>query len=174
MSQETFAGSAVNRLYDFLSPFLELLQETPIEKISLQNVADKAGVGRVTFYRHFSSKQELIEYKLQALWDRYNNEHRLAELTEGLLEEKWFFDFFYENRALLQQLYEQGMFLYTHDFMIKIFSPSIDIPEDTRFAVSFLTYGLLGIITAWAADGFKESTDEMISLFRKYNRTEIY
>ena len=154
--------------------FLELLQETPLEKIRMQDVADKAGVGRVTFYRHFSSKQELIEYKLQALWDRYNDEHNLSELPNEAFEEKWFFDFFYENRSLLKQLYDQGMFSYTHDFMINIFSPTVEIPEDSRFTVSFLVYGLLGIITAWAADGFKESTEEMIALFRKYNRTEIY
>ena len=152
--------------------FLELLKNTPSEKISMQDIADKAGVGRVTFYRHFSSKQELIEYKLQTLWDRYNSEHESGDLSYGPLKEKWFFDFFYENRSLLMQLYNLDMFSYTHRFIISLFAPDPDTLQDTRFAVSFLSYGLLGIITAWVADGFKENTEEMLSLMRKYSQND--
>lgn len=35
----------------FSNTMLDLLRDTPIERIRMQDVADRAGVGRITLYR---------------------------------------------------------------------------------------------------------------------------
>lgn len=145
---------------------LDLLRDTPIEKIRMQDVADRAGVGRITFYRHFSSKQELIDYKLQALWNRYTETHQ-TERTD-----QWFFTFFYENRELLTRLYRLNLFSCTHDFIVGLFASEYAASPESRFAVAFLSYGLLGIVTTWAADGFRKSTEEVLALAHQYHLTD--
>ena len=39
----------------------ELSQNQPLEKITIKEITDKAGVIRPTFYNHFQDKYELIE-----------------------------------------------------------------------------------------------------------------
>lgn len=42
--------------------FKELVKKTPIEKITIQEITDGAGVIRPTFYNHFQDKYQLLEY----------------------------------------------------------------------------------------------------------------
>ena len=39
---------------------LGLIQERPYEAVTVQNIIDRADVGRSTFYSHFRSKEELL------------------------------------------------------------------------------------------------------------------
>lgn len=40
----------------------ELTESRPIEKITIKEITDKAGVIRPTFYNHFQDKYELLEW----------------------------------------------------------------------------------------------------------------
>ena len=42
--------------------FKELVAVTPVEKITIKEITDKAGVIRQTFYNHFQDKYELLEW----------------------------------------------------------------------------------------------------------------
>lgn len=42
--------------------FKELTLKQPIEKITIKEITDKAGVIRPTFYNHFQDKYELLEW----------------------------------------------------------------------------------------------------------------
>ena len=42
--------------------FKELVLTTPIDKITIKDITDKAGVIRPTFYNHFQDKYELLEW----------------------------------------------------------------------------------------------------------------
>lgn len=37
-----------------------LMEQMPFEKISISDIAKKAGVGRATFYRHFKTKEDVV------------------------------------------------------------------------------------------------------------------
>lgn len=42
--------------------FKELVLQKPVEKITIKEITDRAGVIRVTFYNHFQDKYELLEW----------------------------------------------------------------------------------------------------------------
>ena len=42
--------------------FKGLVLEKPVEKITIKEITDGAGVIRVTFYNHFQDKYELLEW----------------------------------------------------------------------------------------------------------------
>ncbi len=44
-----------------------LLMERGYERLTIQNILDHAGVGRATFYAHFSSKEQLLEESIDGL-----------------------------------------------------------------------------------------------------------
>lgn len=56
---------------DIGTAILELMRAKPLEKITVDELSAKANVGRATFYRQFSSKQEAISYKLNQDWQKF-------------------------------------------------------------------------------------------------------
>ena len=53
-----------------INSFKELVMTTPVDKITIKEITDKAGVIRTTFYNHFQDKYEVIE---QILWQEIIN-----------------------------------------------------------------------------------------------------
>lgn len=52
-----------------LDAFVVLLMERGYEKLTIQNLLDKAGVGRATFYAHFQSKEDLLSQSIARMRD---------------------------------------------------------------------------------------------------------
>ena len=44
-----------------IASFKELAKHTPIEKLTIQEIAENAGASRSTFYHHFQDKYQLLE-----------------------------------------------------------------------------------------------------------------
>ena len=49
----------------------DLMLHTPLEKISVQDIVDHAGVGRNTFYYHFADKYDLVNWYFQDTATRF-------------------------------------------------------------------------------------------------------
>lgn len=58
---------------------LILLQEKPLENISVKEIVEKAGVNRSTYYRHFREKEEVARH-----FYRLRLEEALATAYEGI------------------------------------------------------------------------------------------
>src|SRR6476659_5943917 len=48
---------------------VELMQERPFKAITVQDVLDRAGVGRSTFYTHYSDKDDLFLSDVEDFWE---------------------------------------------------------------------------------------------------------
>jgi AcrR family transcriptional regulator len=46
----------------FINVFCELYSQKPIEKISVQEITNKAGYNRSTFYQYFTDIYELLDF----------------------------------------------------------------------------------------------------------------
>ena len=70
--------------------FIDLFYEKSFEEITIQEIADRATINRVTFYAHFQDKFALLEYTLREMI----RQHIYEQLPEGV-------QFSPENLALL-------------------------------------------------------------------------
>src|SRR5437660_10097620 len=52
------------------SALMELIQEKPIDDVTVQEVLDRASVGRSTFYLHFNDKNDLLFSQLEKFPDK--------------------------------------------------------------------------------------------------------
>ena len=57
----------------------ELLTERKYEQITVQNIIDRANIGRSTFYAHFETKDMLLQAMCQELFEHIFAEHPAAE-----------------------------------------------------------------------------------------------
>jgi AcrR family transcriptional regulator len=61
------------------SAFTELLLEKPYEEILVQDILDRAGVGRTTFYAHYFDKEDVLNSMTEQMLEMFT--HQLAHAT---------------------------------------------------------------------------------------------
>ena len=80
----------------------ELLEDKSVEKISVSELVERAGIGRVTFYRNFSNKEEVLKRSFNMELQAWLSERQidLSDWTDGQLLSalRQFFDFWYEQQ----------------------------------------------------------------------------
>ncbi|HIX70039.1 MULTISPECIES: TetR/AcrR family transcriptional regulator [Enterococcus] len=162
-----------------------LAQDKPINKISVQEIAQKAGINRQTFYYHFSDKKELLRWFYQT--------DSLGYLTSSELSlENW------QEQALkmLKAMKEKGAFYqatvaYQRDLLEESFSQIVmplfrrlfeDVDHeqllsdrDKEFYGRFFAYGCSGMLVAWIREGFQETPlDLATQFFQMAKDTEFF
>ena len=81
------AKSAVDTL--LAEALKELAEKHPIEKITIKEITDRAGVIRPTFYNHFQDKYELLEWIIME--DLLKP--MIPLIKNGMLDQAWIFLF---------------------------------------------------------------------------------
>ncbi len=55
---------------NIINSAIDLFTENGIEQTKFRDIARKAGIGKSTLYRYFSSKQQLIDYLMEKIWQK--------------------------------------------------------------------------------------------------------
>lgn len=128
--------------------FKELVLEKPVEKITIKEITDRAGVIRVTFYNHFQDKYELLEWICR---EEVVNPTR-SLLKNGMSREAVIFIF----KALLQnrEFYRRVAHTQGQNSFESIISQLISgVTEEYLNSAGFKKSGKYSWLTAgWVAD----------------------
>lgn len=149
----------------------ELMVTTPLEKISVNDIVDHAGVGRNTFYYHFEDKYDLVNWYFQSGITQFLVERSaysswdslLAALETYFLENKVFYcnALAYNGQNSLQQ--------YMFDYLRSIFEQNArelnpDISSDEAQKVGqFFAGAMMGILIPWVFSGMKSNALSNVS-----------
>lgn len=145
---------------------IRLMREKKIEKISVKEIADMAGVGRATWFRNYTSKSEALTFKLVQVWNRWADERAIAVRNRfELANAKDFFQFNYEIKHILQVVYDSKMQSVVYDAFYQVMMPQYGANAKECYQARFYSYALFGLLDEWIKRGFKESPDEMVQIF---------
>ena len=145
---------------------IRLMREKKIEKISVKEIADTAGVGRATWFRNYTSKSEALTFKLVQVWNRWADERAIAVRNRfELANAKDFFQFNYEIKHILQVVYGSKMQSVVYDAFYQVMMPQYGANAKECYQARFYSYALFGLLDEWIKRGFKESPDEMVQIF---------
>lgn len=144
----------------------ELMVTTPLEKISVNDIVDHAGVGRNTFYYHFEDKYDLVNWYFQSGVTQFLVERSAYSSWDALL--KAIEDYFLENKTFYcnalayngQNSLQQYMFEYLCSIFMqnyKELNPSVT-KDENRLVGRFFAGALMGILIPWVSGGMKNST----------------
>lgn len=88
---------------------LGLMEHEPFAKITVSQIAGKAGVARLTFYRHFETKENILAWYLEGLFETYTLERKERPVPD--LEDDLALCFIYweRNAKTLQALSRNGL-----------------------------------------------------------------
>ena len=150
----------------------KLLSERPLDKITIQDLADDCGVSRMTFYYHFKDIYDLIEWSLEEdaakalagmkTYDTWQKGY--LQILHQLLDNKNFILCVYHS-VNPNQL-ERYLHMMTYDLLISVVNEQAkDIQvsqKDREFIANFFKYGFVGITLDWIRAGMKEDPAVMI------------
>jgi AcrR family transcriptional regulator len=167
------------------SALVALIQEKPIDDVTVQEVLDRASVGRSTFYLHFRDKDDLLlsqferflETMSTALSIRKEESHRVVPVAE-------LFAHIGDQKKLYRTLADSGRLNEFFDLAQGYFARGIEqrLTESRRLSnlrlsklpqrelaahASALAGSVLSLLRWWLDRGAKESPRAMDELFHR-------
>jgi len=145
---------------------LNLLKEKKLADISVSELTEMAGVGRVSFYRNYQTKEDILREESDRLIQEWG---KLYEANPESAPETLFpslFDFYREHRDFYTTLYEAGMSTIMMDTIISTIQITPEMPNLEAYMKSFWAYGIYGWMLEWIKRGMQESGSELIGLFQ--------
>lgn len=149
---------------------IELLKEKPLSAISVSEITQKAGVSRMTFYRNYSSKEDIFEKYMDYLIECYHREvmeksrHASYIRYENILLG---FEHFRQNSEFVLCLLNSRL---GSNLRAKIIQNELDLSlssqgdEKSRYITIAYANALFGVMTEWVQDGMKDSPEELAQL----------
>ena len=149
--------------------FIRLLNERPLDKITIKDIVDDCGISRNTFYYHFQDITALLEHVLNADVERVLSQHLdMDSWEDGFISALVYHIYNSVSRERVERyLYSiagEVMRLYVsriteqveHAAHKKVF------PEDQKMVVDFYKFALVGMILDWLNTGMKKDPEELI------------
>lgn len=154
----------------------ELLKEKTINKITIGDICEKAGVRRQTFYYHFSDLPELVEWTFYTEVESVLKENRTyRNWEEGF---SGIFKLAKEEKSFIMNIYHGVSVDLLQDYLCKLTFPLLkkvvdevcsslnidDVSEtDKGFIERFYTIAFVDILISWVAKGMREEPKDIIN-----------
>ena len=161
---------------------MSLMIEKGYESITVQDIIDRADVGRATFYAHFADKQSLLSSRLEDLRGRLLQEQRATLMTVGngadaLSFSRAMLEHASESLPLWRKLAgeESGAFVLAriHEMLAELVRNDVAAMGCTQRGaerealIQYLTGGFVALMTWWLNAGARLSVDEIDTRFGK-------
>lgn len=140
---------------------LSMMHDIPYRNISISALSDKAGLNRSTFYRHFTTTDDVIIYYLNKLCNELVK--RLPEISEMSLPKFVFiyFSFWEDYKDFLSLLKENQMLhLLLQQFMPRMGDELLG-ERVNLYVYYFIAGGVWNLLEKWLEDGANLSAKEL-------------
>ncbi len=139
---------------------LYLLKKNKYQDISINDIITKAGVSRMTFYRQFYDKKEVLKYILDTRTDEYIANHLNSSLSieERILQGV---TMILERKELAKIVIEADLYY----LIVDEFAKAITVKKD--YYNSFLIGGLASIFYYYISENRNEPAQELADIIIK-------
>lgn len=149
-----------------------LLLQKPLDKITINDIAEDCGINRMTFYYHFKDIYDLVEWICEEEARRALAGKKTYDTwQEGFLQ---IFEAVKENKPFIMNVYHSvsreqiEIYLYklTYDLLIGVVeeqSAGMNVrEEDKKFIADFYKFAFVGLMLDWIRHDMKEDPNIII------------
>ncbi len=158
--------------YRLADSIKKLMATTPLDRITVKEIADGCGVTRQTFYRNFADKYDLVNWYFEKLAQKSFKQMGVRlTLREGLLEK---FTFLQAERSFFTQAFRSNdsnsLIQYDYECILKFYTGVITrktgkpLEPDVAFLLEMYCRGSIYMTVEWAAGGMKLPPEKMADL----------
>lgn len=148
---------------------LELLNEKPYKQINITELTEKADLSRRTFYRHFTTIDEVLDFTLEQIYEqftKYSLEQNITNLKSTIYV---YFSYWEKRKSFLFTLKENELlFLLQNKFSPRNHQSEnavINIKKDViEYAVWFTSGAIWSLLIKWLEDDTKYTPNEMATI----------
>lgn len=149
-----------------------LLRTKPLNKITVQDIADECGVNRQTFYYHFQDIYDLVEWTYIEDTEKVLKENKTYETwQDGFLavftlarKDKTFIDNIYRSVSL--EMLEQYLYRLVYPLLKNVVDEKAEgktvRDENKKYIADFYKYAFVGVLLDWIRRDMKESPEEIV------------
>ncbi len=149
-----------------------LLLQKPLNKITINDIAEDCGINRMTFYYHFKDIYDLVEWSFQedagrALAGNKTYEtwqQGLLQIFEAMLDNKPFISNVY--RSVSREQVETYLYKITYDLLegvVEEQARGMSVrEEDKAFIATLYKYMFVGLMLDWIRRDMKDDPEEMV------------
>lgn len=149
-----------------------LLLKKPLNKITINDIANECGINRMTFYYHFRDIYDLVEWScLEDARRALDEKKTLDTWQQGLLQ---IFQSVRENKPFIMNVYR----CVHREQVEKYLEPLVDSlvmdvlnegaagalvrEEDKNFIAKVYSYVLIGLMLDWIRDDMRQAPEEIV------------
>jgi AcrR family transcriptional regulator len=171
------------------SALIAMILEKGYERVTVQDIIDRADVGRSTFYAHFRDKEDLLVFGLEELRSAFQPDHQHAGDSHGRTRTASptlaVFEHFAAHRevwrAMVGKRGAEVFIRYLHRFLSQLLRAQLTArapDEETRVppdaVVEFAVDALIGLgVRWWLENDLPYSPEEMDQLYRRLTEPGI-
>lgn len=139
----------------------ELMKVKPYNDISITEITDKANVNRVSFYRNFTSKEDIIDNWIKSTTQNFLSKSDISYQKDSTLD--YFTKLFthlenYKIEAML--IYKANLFnLLKNEFDSNLIN--LHKKEYSNYKSYFLAGGIFNVYYFWLINGCKETPHQV-------------
>lgn len=152
-----------------IKSLLKLMEEKKFSDITVTDIVAKANVARASYYRNFTSKEEVIASAGSIIFEDFRK--KTVEAGVSILEYESvlrMFRYFRAYRQPLLTLHDAGFTsLYSRMFDECVESIAGTMPYDDirRYCLRFYSGSAFTVFVYWLEEGMRETPEEMADLF---------
>lgn len=151
---------------EIVQAFLTLLENIPLENMTVKQLMEATDLSRQTFYQIFNSKEEILEYYLDTIFSHFiidSKKHTIYNLCDAA---KIFFAFFEKYKPTLRLIIQNGKscvlqrkcreYLRNEEF-IQYQLQGIQSYQDQDYITTFVISGIVAMLEQWIRVDFAAS-----------------
>ena len=164
--------------------FLNMLKETLFEEITVNEICERAGIRRATFYKHFNDKYSFLATMTEDLIGMFDAEMQTSEYKNYPIE----YHIEYLHRLVDFLVYQKDVItlMFKSNMVPKLIATIVEInykiiSERLKMSIAngerlianvhtvagMLAGGIGTLIVAWLGDGMKTPRDEFVDEIKK-------
>jgi AcrR family transcriptional regulator len=157
---------------------LALMQEKRYDRITVQEIIDRADVGRSTFYAQFRSKEDVLVSEIERVLGLLHEQHRTSveDPADYILPGAEFFRHIEETQsfypALLPGLATDPHYLAVHRFLrdhtaqqLALVAGSRTLAVPPEIIADYLAGAFLTLVHLWLDHGMQDTPEQMEAIF---------
>lgn len=161
---------------------IALISEKGFEAVSIQEILDRANVGRSTFYLHFENKQDLLHRCFEDISNLFEQHSAGVSQSDFTLD---LFRFVERNHRLFKALLgKDGIVMFTqpiHEYVFTYMCEALKMSAAAKKQASlqsemlahYLTSAFIGTLKWWINNDMPCTVEEMDKFFKKFAAHDI-
>jgi AcrR family transcriptional regulator len=151
---------------------IHLLEAYSFSEITVTQICQEASLVRKTFYRNFDTKEDIIHYILDQLFETFRSKFNIEESASYEIFYHYY-EFWAQEKQLLTFLHRDDLFyLLTKKYMeyadsVHMYFIKENIGAQTGlepYVIHFIAGGMVSILEHWLELGFNESINNLTKL----------